>query len=206
MARAESGAQREATHFKNRVLDLVDIFMRKEPTSQLVPTSILPLVQVIIGTGPDEKQLSDKVMALLRNRFGKAKEIPSVVDVSQTKNTMEVIHAMARKSPSPDVREAIGACSLYLTRILLSEPINDSQTVINAYRSSLADFATRKASPLQPNFIRDFVQRQPRSAWQMRDDFVRVSEKAVNVYRKCQTLHLLNPLFNQLASIVSPPL
>lgn len=177
--------------------------MRKEPTSQLAPTTILPLVQVIIGTGPDEKQLSDKVIALLRNRFGKAKEIPSMVDVPQAQKTLEELHAMARKSHSPDVREAISACSLYLARILLSEPINDGQTVINAYRSSLADFATRKASPLQPSFLRDFVQRQPRSAWQMRNDFVRVAEIAVNLYRKCQIFNLLNPLFHQLAGIVS---
>ena len=129
-----------------------------------------------------------------------------MVDVSQTRKALEELHAIARKSHSPDVRETISVCSLYLTRILLSDPINDDQTVLDVYRSSLADFTTRKASPLQPNFIRDFVQRQPRSAWHMRDDFIRGAEQAVNVYRKCQTYHLLNPLFNQLVGIVSPPL
>lgn len=200
---AEPGAQREATHFKNRVLDLVDIFMRKEPASQFAPAFILPLVRVIMGTGPDEKQLSDKVIALLRNRFGKSKEIPTVTDLSQTRSTLEELHLLARKSHSPDVRETISACSLYLTRILLSEPIDDGQTVMDVYRVSLSDFATRKASPLQPNFIREFVRRQPRSAWHMRDDFVHFAEKAVNVYRKCQAFQLLSPLFNQLANVVS---
>jgi DNA polymerase phi len=183
----------------------VDIFLRKEPTSQLTPTIILPLVQVIMGAGPDERQLSDKIIALLRNRFGKAKEVPTVVDISQTQKALEELHVMARKSHSSDVRDTIGACSLYLTRILLSDPINDSRTVIGVYRTSLADYATRKASPLHPNFIRDFVQRQPRSAWRMRDDFVQLVEKGVNVYRKCQTIHLLTPLFNQLVGIVGPP-
>jgi DNA polymerase phi len=178
--------------------------MRKEPTSQFAPLFILPLVRVIMGTGPDEKQLSDKVIALLRNRFGKAKDTPSVVDPLQTRSTLEELHVMARKSQSPDIRETISACSLYLTRILLSEPINEREIVVDVYRASLSDFATRKTSPLQPNFIRDFVRRQPRSAWHMRGDFVQFAGKAVNVYRRCQTFQLLNPLFNQLANIVSP--
>lgn len=200
----DSGAQREATHFKNRVLDLVDIFLRKEPTSQFAPTFILPLVRVIMGTGPDERQLYDKVIALLRNRFGKAKEVPTIVDLSQTQNALEELHVLARKSHSSDIRETISACSLYLTRILLSEPVNDGQTVIDVYRKSLSDFATRKASPLQPSFMRDFVRRQPRSAWEMREDFVQLAEKAINVYRKCQIFYLLHPLLNQVAGIVSP--
>ena len=200
---ADTGAQREATHFKNRVLDLVDIFLRKQPTSKYAPYFLLPLVQIIMGTGSDEKQLSDKVSALLRSRVGKAKELPIVIDLPETRATLGELHAMARKTHSPEVRDTISACSLYLTRVLLSEPVNDSRSVIEAYRLSLADFATRKASPLQPSFIQDFMRRQPRTAWQFRNDFLQVADKAVNVYRKCQTFQLLHPLLNQFALVVS---
>ncbi|KAF8580676.1 hypothetical protein K439DRAFT_1393490 [Ramaria rubella] len=198
--RGDSGAQREATHFKNRVLDLVDIFLRKEPTNQYAPKFMLPLVKVIMGTGPDERQLSDKVTALLRNRFGKAKDVPTIVDLGQTQKTLEELHDMARKAHTPDIRETISTCSLYLTRVLLSESSDNEQMVVGIYRATLADFATRKASPLQSSFIQDFVKRQPRFAWQLREDFVQFAEKAVNVYRKCQTFQLLHPLLTQMAN------
>jgi len=105
---------------------------------------------------------------------------------------------LARKTHSSDARESISTCSLYLTRVLLSDPTGDDQLVIAEYRASLTDFATRKASPLQPSFILDFVRRQPHAAWQLRDDFVQLTDKAVNVYRKCQMFQLLQPLLNQI--------
>ena len=63
-------AQREATHFKNRVLDLIDIFVKKNPANPLIIRLIFPLVELIVSTGPDEKQLSDKATGILRNRIG----------------------------------------------------------------------------------------------------------------------------------------
>lgn len=156
-----------------------------------------------MGTGPDEKQLSDKVTALLRSRIGKAKELPDAVDISEARKTLEELHVMARKTHSSDVRETISLCSLYMTRVLLSNSADDVESVINAYRTSLVDFTARKASPLHPSFIQDFVRRQPRAAWKMRGDFIQCAEKAVNTYRMCQTFQLLHPLLSQISQVVS---
>ena len=87
-------AQREATHFKNRVLDLIDIFVRRQPTSPLIVRTILPLVELIVGTGPDEKQLSDKAMGILRNRIGKSKEVPTTVSAGEVEDARGLLPHM----------------------------------------------------------------------------------------------------------------
>ncbi|KAF8522098.1 DNA polymerase phi-domain-containing protein [Hysterangium stoloniferum] len=198
--RGEAGAQREATHFKNRVLDLVDIFLRKEPTSEYTVAFIMPIIRVIMGTGSDEKQLSDKATALLRTRFGKTKEVPTTVDLPEVKKTLTELHTIAQKSNSSDLRDTISACSLYLSRILLSDAIQESDAVSATYLASLCDFANRKSSHIQSSFLLEFVRRQPRCAWGLRGDLLELAQKAVNSYRKCQIFQFFQPLLNQVAN------
>ncbi|KAJ3791837.1 DNA polymerase phi-domain-containing protein [Lentinula aff. detonsa] len=74
-------AQREATHFKNRVLDLVDIFIKKQPSSSSIFRLIIPLMDLITRTTSDERQLSDKAQGIVRSRIGKLKEFPSSISI-----------------------------------------------------------------------------------------------------------------------------
>jgi len=204
-----TNAQREATHFKNRVLDLVDIFLRNAPTSPHTLSFPVPLVRIIMSTGPDEKQLSDKVKAVLRSRFGKAKEVPNMgdVDVEKAVEVLKELHAFGRKANVGDVRDVISGCSLYVSKVLLSDNTDSTakrqEAVIEAYRATLSDFALRKASPLQVSFVQDFFKRHPKCAWGLRGDVVELGRKAVNEYRKCQVLGLVQVLFSQTQAIVS---
>jgi len=179
----------------------VDIFLRKEPTSEYAVAFIMPLIRVIMGSGSDEKQLSDKAIALLRTRFGKTKEVPPIVDLPEVKKTLTELHTIARKTNSSALRDTISACSLYLSRIILSDAIQDSDTVSATYLSSLRDFANRKSSPIQSSFILEFVRRQPRCAWSLRGDLLQLAKKAVNSYRTCQIFQFFQPLLNHVINI-----
>ncbi|KAK0503113.1 DNA polymerase phi-domain-containing protein [Armillaria luteobubalina] len=191
-------AQREATHFKNRVLDLVDLFFKNEPSSPLVINLILPLIELIGASGTDERQLSDKTQGILRSRIAKAKDVPTA-PVAQVASAVQSLHTRARKARSSDQLATLSFCSLYLAKILVAQ--EGIEQVLDAYRESLADFLTRKNSALNPNFFQDFIQRFPALGWRLRQDLLDSSKKAINVYRQCQAFRLIYALVSKLSTI-----
>ncbi|KAI0637371.1 DNA polymerase phi-domain-containing protein [Trametes polyzona] len=197
--RKDTDAQREATHFKNRVLDLIDVFVKKQPTSPLIIRLILPLVELVVGTGPDEKQLADKATGILRNRIGKSKEIPTSVSQDDAAKTLEELHVLARKASTPEVLSTLNQCSIYLSKVLLHS--DAAEPVLKAYRESLMDFVARKASRLNPPFVGDFVKRYPQAAWSMREDLVEALGAALNGFRQTQAFNFINTLVNQLQAL-----
>ncbi|KAF8652685.1 hypothetical protein AX16_004190 [Volvariella volvacea WC 439] len=195
----DTNAQREATHFKNRVLDLVDIFLHKQPTSNHVVRFVIPLVELIAGTSSDERQLSDKAKGILRSRIGKAKEMPvkglTKEGVTEISNT---IHIRARKVHSPELLPILSQCSIFLSKILYS--LGGEGSVIDQYRESLTDYLTRKNSALNTQFFLDFARRCPKHTWSLRDHLLEQAEKAVNLYRRCQAYRILEIIISQLPS------
>ncbi|KAI0831759.1 DNA polymerase phi-domain-containing protein [Trametes gibbosa] len=198
-SRKDTDAQREATHFKNRVLDLIDTFVKKQSTSPLIVRLVLPLVELVVATGPDEKQLADKATGILRNRIGKSKDVPSSVSTEDASKALEELHILARKASTPDVLTTLNQCSIYLSRVLLHH--DTPEPVLKAYRESLADFVSRKASRLNPPFVGDFVKRYPQAAWTLRDDLVKAPSTALNGFRQAQAFNFVNTLVNQLHAL-----
>ncbi|KAH9929645.1 DNA polymerase phi-domain-containing protein [Amylocystis lapponica] len=195
----DTDAQREATHFKNRVLDLLETFIKKQPKNPLQVRLILPLVELIVSTGPDEKQLADKATGILRSRIGKSRETPSTVDTDQAATVLEELHTRARTAPSSDVLATLSQCSLYLCRSL--HHAKEDESILKAYRGSLVDFVSRKSSRLNANLFQDLIRRHTDVAWGLRDDLVGATGKAVNAYRQCQVFQLIQTLINQLPAL-----
>ncbi|KAH7910650.1 DNA polymerase phi-domain-containing protein [Hygrophoropsis aurantiaca] len=187
--------QRDATHFKNRVLDLIDIFIKKEPQNALNFRLILPLIEVITKSGSDERQLTDKATGLLKSRLAKSKDVPVATDVEQVTTILQELHQRARKTRSSDHLSTLSQCSLYICRVLLLS--HQEEALTRTYRDSLVDFISRKASHLNFTFFQDFFRRYPVPAWRLRKDLIDVSVKAVNTYRQCQAYQLLQTLVNQ---------
>jgi DNA polymerase phi len=202
VAPLDANAQREATHFKNRVLDLVDIYVKKQPSSSNIPLLVPALLQLVITASPEESQLSEKATGILRSRIGKLKECPEKDESIDIGFILEDLHSMARRASSGDVLTTIGQCCCYLARA--HNHTSTDSTVGLVYRQSLTDFVTRKASRLNVAFFQEFIRRCPEAAWDLKQDILDVSasEKAVNAYRSCQTLGLLNLLFNNIPTKV----
>ena len=114
---------------------------------------------------------------------------------------LQEVHSRARKAPSTDVLSALSACSIFVARVLHHE--GEDEPIVRAYRESLSDFVTRKASRLNTQFFQDFLRRQVAVAWALRDDLVEVAGKAVNAYRQCQAFLLLHTLIKELPQLVS---
>ncbi|TCD65622.1 hypothetical protein EIP91_002427 [Steccherinum ochraceum] len=191
--------QREATHFKNRVLDLVDVYLKKHATSTNSVRFITPLVDVITGSGADEKQLVDKATGILRSRLGKSKETLEISDKGDVVAVLQELHMRSRTAVTSDTLATLSSCSLFLCRGLLQA---DAQLeVVEAYRESLADFMTRKASRLNNHFFQEFFRRYPAVAWDLRNALIEASGQAVNGYRTAQGYQLLQTIVNQLSGL-----
>ena len=188
------GAQREAIHFKNRIMDLLDIFVRRQPTSPLILQFLVPLLAL---TFSDDKQVSEKATGLLMSRIGRLKEIPSGIDTAKFSMILDNLHVRARKARSRDAVAIIGRCSLYVSRALLHAGADEA--VRKAYTVSLGDFTERKASDLNGRFFSEFIKRYPGTAWGMRAALLSASTKAINSYRRGQAYILLETLLNHLS-------
>ncbi|KAG6885139.1 hypothetical protein C0993_005605 [Termitomyces sp. T159_Od127] len=191
--------QREATHFKNRVLDLVDTFVKKQPSSPLILRLLSPLIDLVSGTGLDERQLSDKAKSILRSRITKSKDIPQDIKSELALTIASDVHTRARKVHSSDILATLSQCSLYLFRVLAHS--QSEEPLIQLYQESLADFLTRKNSALNSTFFQDFIRRHSPSAWALRNDLLDLSGRAVNAYRQGQAYQLLETLMSQLPAM-----
>ncbi|KAI6006406.1 DNA polymerase phi-domain-containing protein [Pisolithus marmoratus] len=188
-------AQREATHFKNRVLDLVDTFVKREPQSPLNIRLILPLIDLVTKSGMDERQLSDKTKGILKNRLTKSKDIPTNAAHDEVETILREVHQRVRKVHSADNLSVLSQSSLYLCRILVQ--LNEDDGVIRIYQESLDDYISRKASQANINFFQDFVRRFPVLGSKFREPVLAASSNAVNSYRRCQAFQLLGVILGQ---------
>lgn len=194
-------AQREATHFKSRVLDLVDTYLRKEPSNPLVLRFISPLVELAITSGQDERQLADKARGVLRSRLGKAKECSSGASVAQIIEISTTIHTLARRVHSADNLVVLSLCATYLAKVMIHS--GHEESLVNLYKEDLYDFTTRKSSGLNGPFFQEFIRKYPLYGWRLRQDLLDVLKRAVNTYRQIQVIQLLQLLLNLLPSLVS---
>lgn len=177
------------------------MFIKKQPSSQLVLRFILPLADLVAGCGSDEQQLADKARGILQSRIGKAKELPLQPDVKDITDVLNELHTRVRKPRYSSLLAALSQCSLYASKILITA--DSEASVLKEYKDSLTDFMTRKGSAFNPAFFQDFIQRFPSSGWKLGDDLLDLSSRSVNVYRQCQAYHLVHVMVSQLPKLVS---
>lgn len=178
------------------------MFARKQSTNPLALDIVLPLLRLIRGAGATEGDLANKASGILRNRLGKAKDVPSSTDLPRSTSILEEIHSMARKASSADFSALCSACSLFVSRAIdTAHPA--SRVVVETYRATLEDWMTRKSSLVHPNFISDFLRRFPLRAWPLREDLIAhtASGKGINAFRLAQAFGMLQIFSQQLAVI-----
>jgi len=134
------------------------------------------------------------------SRIGKLKDVPSGIDIGKASEILKDLHIRARRVHSRDSVAIISRCSLYISRALLH--VGAEETVRMVYTVSLLDFTERKASDLNGQFFRDFIERYPHTAWSTRAVLLAAPMKAANAYRQGQAYMLLETLLNRLPGLV----
>lgn len=184
------------------MLDLVETYIKKQPSNALVLRFLLPLIELVTTASNDEKQLSDKAKGILRSRYSKPKEVPSA-EITEATELLVSLHKIARRARSADTVSIISMCSLYVTKVLSNSGEQAAQTQI--YEESIKDFITRKPSNLNSAFFTDFIRRYPMLAWNLRSAILEAAPEATNGYRQTQAFHIVHSLANQMPSQVRVP-
>ncbi|XP_033114198.1 myb-binding protein 1A-like protein [Anneissia japonica] len=112
-------------HFKLRVLDLVDIFIKRQPENILVADLLLPLVFMIQAASGDRDQdlLKEKAANIYKMKLCRPKKYPKVSDSEKEElhKCLEDMMTALRKSSSVYMVSLISSGCLFLVRMLMSE-------------------------------------------------------------------------------------
>ncbi|CDZ97129.1 Predicted regulator of rRNA gene transcription (MYB-binding protein) [Phaffia rhodozyma] len=200
-------AQREAVHFKNRVLEIVETFAKKQPSNALILRLFLPLLELVLNSSPTEQHLSSKATGIL-NRICRAKEDMEIVDRSEAVEVLEELHNACRKAQSLQVAKTCSTCSMFVSRALLHDRSTPSssnsqdlaQPILDVYKASLEDFMTKKSTKIRPVLFSNMFSRFPSIAWALRDPLVAYAKSdGANSFRRTQAFLILNELTNQVS-------
>jgi len=132
-------AKETVVNFKSRVLDLLDIYVKKQATNPLAFDLILPLLQLMCST--NTKQLSDKahnVIATFAKALRGAKKDGEEAQTSTLEQTklLKAIHAEASKDMSHAFVKAASTSSLLVATNLYRADKRTVKKIATIYRDS----------------------------------------------------------------------
>lgn len=175
---------KETLHFKLRVVDLIEIFLKKQCSNPLVLHTVEPLIDALGGQGgrtPDNKPLHDRVMSVYKKRLCKSKDCPRItkegdesgVQLSTVRELMGHLMTRATKTLHRDTLSLISAALQYLTRVSAPSYAATGGEVAKAdekqavwlttlYGESLRGYVGSKKSRLNTVFFSSFVQQCPK--------------------------------------------
>jgi len=165
---ARSGKKSAAeaqTHFKFRVLSLVEAFVKSQPSSPLLLDMVVPLLRAIFaaqGTGENEA-LASRLSGLLSGSICRA-AAPSGASLEQLQSTFGYAFRHASRSGVPAITRPAIAASLYLLRLLDAAekaPIAGGDAVRAHLRNSLELYWGSKKCRLPHSFFVTLLERFP---------------------------------------------
>ncbi|KAJ1771650.1 DNA-directed DNA polymerase [Coemansia sp. RSA 1813] len=208
-------------NFKLRALDLVDVFLTKQPDNALVIRLLPTVVDLAKATRADSrtKPLHDRTMAILGARRTK---YPTGFDTDAGLSLLDAIHKRARRAQDKAELAMLGNVAAFVTRALMdSTPAtaNDkdsekhktvSSRVFDIAKASLADFMTRKGSQIHADFFRPTTEKLLPSQldifWRIAhvalSDYARPGQ-TVNVYRQVQAFALVEVVVATVPRVMS---
>ncbi|XP_071790358.1 myb-binding protein 1A-like protein [Asterias amurensis] len=109
-------------HFKLRVLDLLDIFIKRQQLNPLILKLVHPLLVVaqVASVHKDQQVLSEKAVSIYRNKLCRVKKYPHNITEERESlhETIEEIMQIAKKATSLMTVSLASAGCLFLIRVL----------------------------------------------------------------------------------------
>ncbi|KAG0326236.1 DNA-directed DNA polymerase [Dissophora globulifera] len=115
----QKDAKQTLIHFKNKVLDLLELYIKKQSSNELVLDLIVPLLSLVLIPSASNKPVHDKILALLRNKLAKIKDYPRDCDDEHVFEVLSQVHELAKKSPDAKFSGLCGDLSLLLVKVLI---------------------------------------------------------------------------------------
>jgi DNA polymerase phi len=155
----QKDAKETMVNFKNRVLDLLTIFAKKQASNPLAFGLILPILQLIRTT--KTKALADKAHGIITS-FAKAlksmkQEDNAVIKTSNQIKLLKAIHIEASKDPSHAFARAASTSSLLVASGLVRGDKNTMKKIAKVYHETQDAWMEGEMEKMQIVFFSDFL-------------------------------------------------
>lgn len=129
---SKTNSQTELTHFKFRVLSLLEYFLQKHPGSSLVLLAVQGLVKAFVsainqlGTAPEENEvLIKRLENMLQSKVLKVKKYPREkdIDLALTRKLLKQTWKLASRSSIKRVRKLAQVCLVLVLKYWSSESL-----------------------------------------------------------------------------------
>lgn len=171
----KNNKKRQMAHFKLRVLDLLEIYVKRNGESTALLAAVVPLLQLVKNTPAkdvDSRAFKEKLTNLLKNRVLKARGYGKAEEIDPD-TALELVREALKLADSAPDREYLALCSaaaLLGTKVAEAKAAASSDagirdSIMEAYGSCLAQFFTRKHTPLQASVFSSLAERFPELGW-----------------------------------------
>jgi len=153
----QKDAKENMINFKNRVLDLLEIYVKKQAANPLALELLLPLLELMRTT--KTKQLSEKsqnVIAAFAKAAKGTKKAESAVDIGTLEELMKTIHIEAAKDPSHSLARAASTASLMIASRILRQSKDNVEKISAIYGKSYGAWVKGEIK-MQPSFFHEWI-------------------------------------------------
>lgn len=194
--------QLSITQFKINVMDLVIIFVRKNPSSPMVLDLIVPLINIIRATPAKSitGQFVQKIIAFLKNRLPKMSEYPKEHDQQVIIDVYQAVYDFARSTSNSEMFDMCVQLSLYLRKCVLGAadaeitsdmPSKTRQEIekLDAITiTALEEYMTKKNTRYRKDIFVHPLQRSPFSSWPLLEALIQYINPAecINLFKHTQ--------------------
>ncbi|KAI9091861.1 DNA polymerase phi-domain-containing protein [Phlyctochytrium arcticum] len=151
---AKKDVKQQVLHFKFRVVDLLDILIKKAADSPLILETIMPLLKLATSSSrsTDDKELFTKLEPLMHRLF-KNKEVPTQpeLDVEHATKLLREVHEYAMRANDGTIFGLCSGASLYLTKVLSHVKEQKPAEVIAAPKSKKSKKSKTEVKPPTPS-------------------------------------------------------
>lgn len=151
-------ARENMINFKNRVLDLLAIYVKSQYSNPLVLDLILPLVVLVRTT--TSKPAAEKAFSTLKQCFdacSKHKSLPQLDDGDALFDLLAAVHAEAALGGSKLHANACSRASLFLTKVLVALDAQNYAKVAEMYSKLQSRWYSDPASKIQGSIFTEWT-------------------------------------------------
>ncbi|XP_067015674.2 myb-binding protein 1A [Anabrus simplex] len=208
----QSKDDRALTHFRVRVIDLLEVYLGTEPSLALCIDMIMPLFALLEFCIRDEHQkpLENRVRACIK-KLSAVKRFCSTSGVDQ-RLLADVLTCLMDKGERPSVvyqemSVQMSLCCTFLARCSqhLSQPKESTTPVEDVYKDALVIFFKKRDSLLPLSLFKSVLQISWNGSWSLASQLVEFTfDPEVRPFRRIQAVDLLQTFFHDRRLLSEP--
>lgn len=162
-------AKETMINFKNRVLDLLEIYVKKCHSKALALDLLLPLLRLTRKSSV--KQISNKANSVLREytKLCKGAAVPSLESSEPVWDLLKDIHKEAAHSGPPAHASGCSQASLLIVKVLVANDKKAIADIVDVYAATRKEQLMSRKCHVQPSFFTDWNNWCVNASKQMKD-------------------------------------